>query len=387
MAPGRVQVVDTGASLEVALGRGFTQEDLAAIKSVRGRRWDPRRLVWVLPRGQVVEDHLARAFGERLRMAEGGAERAGPPRDDREAVGASPPSAEPASAEPADVEAVRDPAAIDELLERTRRELVIRGYAPRTRKVYLGHVRRFLAWRARAPKAELAEEMRCYLLHIVEQGRVGRSYHNQAVSALRFLSQSVLGRPGLAEDIPRPRPERQLPRVLSKEEVRRLLEQVRHPKHRAIVLVLYSAGLRVSEVVRLRPEDLDTDRRLLRVRRGKGGKDRYTLLSPKAMEAVRIYREAYPGGSWLFPGTRPDRHYGARSVQKIVVEAAERAGLGRRVTPHMLRHSFATHLLESGTDLRYIQELLGHHSSRTTEIYTHVSDTHLGSIRSPLDEE
>ena len=123
------------------------------------------------------------------------------------------------------------------------------------------------------------------------------------------------------------------------------------------------------------------------MRRGKGRKDRYTLLSSRALEAVRIYREAYPSGSWLFPGSRPDRHYTARSVQKIVAQAAERAGLGKRVTPHMLRHSFATHLLESGTDLRYIQELLGHHSSRTTEIYTHVSDTHLGAIRSPLDEE
>jgi site-specific recombinase XerD len=373
VAHGLVQVADTGVSIEVTLGRGFTGEDLEAIKSVRGRRWDPRRLVWILPRGQAVQDHLARVFGERIRTAD---------RADRERGGATPPNAEQAGDEPA-----RDPSAIQELLERTRRELVIRGYAPRTRKVYVGHVRRFLAWRAQAPGAELAEEMRRYLLRIVEQGRVGRGYHNQAVSALRFLSQSVLARPGLAEDIPRPRPERQLPRVLSKEEVRRLLAQVRHPRHRAIVLVLYSAGLRVSEVVRLRPEDLDTDRRLLRVRRGKGRKDRYTLLSPKAMEAVRIYRDAYPGGSWLFPGTRPDRHYGARSVQKIVAEAADRAGLGRRVTPHMLRHSFATHLLESGTDLRYIQELLGHQSSRTTEIYTHVSDTHLGSIRSPLDEE
>ena len=365
MAPGLVRVVDTGAFLEVALGRGFTEEDLASIKAVRGRRWDPERLVWILPRGQAVEERLARAFGERIQPA------------DRARGRASPPSGEPA----------RDPSASEELLERARRELVIRGYARKTQKVYVGHVRRFLAWRAGAPKAELAEEMRRYLFQIVEQGRVGRSYHNQAVSALRFLSQNVLGLPSVAEDIPRPKPERPLPRVLSKEEVRRLLEQVRHPKHRAIVFVLYSAGLRVSEVVRLRPEDLDTDRCLLRVRRGKGRKDRYTLLSSRAMEAVRIFRDAYPAGSWLFPGGRPDRHYGARSVQKIVAQAAARAGLGRRVTPHMLRHSFATHLLESGTDLRYIQELLGHHSSRTTEIYTHVSDTHLGSIRSPLDEE
>lgn len=264
---------------------------------------------------------------------------------------------------------------------------MIRGYARRTQKVYLGHIRRFLDGGGVGSRVDLAEPMRRYLLHIVERRRVGRGYHNQAVSALRFLARHVLDRPALAEGIPRPRPERKLPRVLSKEEVRRLLEQVRHPKHRAIVSLLYSAGLRVGEVVRLRPDDLDADRRMLRVRKGKGRKDRYTLLSARAMEAVRIYREAFPSRGWLFPGARPGRHYGARSVQKIVADAAVRAGLGKRVTPHMLRHSFATHLLESGTDLRYIQELLGHQSSRTTEIYTHVSDTRLAAIRSPLDEE
>jgi site-specific recombinase XerD len=175
---------------------------------------------------------------------------------------------------------------------------------------------------------------------------------------------------------------------LSRAQVRRLVNQIRHPKHRAIVLLLYSAGLRVGEVVRLKKEDLDTDRGLLRVRQGKGSKDRYTLLSTRALEAVRIYQAAYPSEErWLFPGERRGRHYGSRSVQRIVREAARKAGLGEHVTPHVLRHSFATHLLEAGTDLRYIQELLGHKSSRTTEIYTHVSSTRLAAIRSPLDED
>jgi site-specific recombinase XerD len=149
---------------------------------------------------------------------------------------------------------------------------------------------------------------------------------------------------------------------------------------------MYSAGLRVSEVVRLRPEDLDIDRGMIRVRRGKGAKERYTLLSARVVDAIRIYLAAFPSRPWLFPGARPDRHYTTRSVQKIVHRAAQRAGIGKHVTPHTFRHSFATHLLESGTDLRYIQELLGHSSSRTTEIYTHVTTTRLASIRSPLDE-
>jgi site-specific recombinase XerD len=148
---------------------------------------------------------------------------------------------------------------------------------------------------------------------------------------------------------------------------------------------MYSAGLRVSEVVRLRIEDVDPERGMLRVRRGKGAKDRYTLLSARALTVLRIYLAAFPTKAWLFPGARPEHHYSARAVQKIVRRAAERAGLDKRVTPHTLRHSFATHLLESGTDIRYIQELLGHTSSRTTQIYTHVSRTHLATIRSPLD--
>ena len=295
-------------------------------------------------------------------------------------------------------EDAQHPSVRSPILERVREALVLQGYSPRTRKVYLGHIRRFLEWRpveatdpesdAPAPSAlppTLPDPM-AYLLHLVQEVGVSRSYHNQAVSALRFLFDRVLEAPALADRIPRPKREEQLPRVLSTDEVRRFLAQVRHPKHRALVLLIYSAGLRVSEAVRLRPEDLDADRGLLRVRRGKGRKDRYTLLSEKALTAVRVYREAFPGGEWLFPGQHRGRHYTTRSVQRIITRAAEAAGLAKRVTPHTLRHSFATHLLEAGTDLRYIQELLGHKSSRTTEIYTHVSTPRLAAIRNPLDE-
>jgi integrase/recombinase XerD len=153
-------------------------------------------------------------------------------------------------------------------------------------------------------------------------------------------------------------------------------------------MLLYPGGLRVSEVVRLRLVDLDGDRGLLRIRSGKGRKDRYTLLSRIALEAVErhLLFQDRPSGPWLFPGERQGRHLGTRSVQKMVSRAGVRAGIRKRVTPHTLRHSFATHLLEGGTDLRYIQELLGHASSRTTEIYTHVSNRDLSRIRNPLDE-
>jgi site-specific recombinase XerD len=150
-------------------------------------------------------------------------------------------------------------------------------------------------------------------------------------------------------------------------------------------MLVYSAGLRVGEVVRLRPSDLDVDRGLLRVRRGKGGKDRRTLLADRAVEALRTYQSAYPCERWLFPGARPDRHLTPRSVQRVVKRAARSAGIEKNVTTHTLRHSFATHLLEGGTNLRVIQELLGHQSVRTTQIYTHVAKSTLEGVRSPLD--
>lgn len=266
--------------------------------------------------------------------------------------------------------------------------LVVRGYSPRTRKVYLGHLRRFLAWcreRQDAVPDDPTGRARAYIVDLVERGGISRSYHNQVVSALRFYYEGVLGEPELALQVPRPRRDRRLPSVLSQKEVARLLGQSRNPKHRALLMLLYSAGLRVGEVVRLRMEDLDVDRGLLRVRGGKGGKDRFTLLAQRAAEAVRIYLEAFPTEEWIFPGARSDRHLTTRSVQRVVKRAAEAAGIEKRVTAHTLRHSFATHLLEGGTNLRVIQELLGHHSARTTQIYTHVARSTLESVRSPLD--
>ncbi len=254
--------------------------------------------------------------------------------------------------------------------------------------MYLGHVRRFLEWTGSDVSglpddpSTLAQE---YIYELADVRGVSRSYHSQVVSAIRFLFEDVLDRPRLALSIPRPKPQRKLPSVLSTNEVARILARPRNLKHRALLMLLYSSGLRVSELVRLRPADVDADRRLLRVRRGKGGKDRYTLLARRAIEAVTIYQAAFPTDRWLFPGQKPDRHLTTRSVQRVLENAAQAAGIRKKVTPHMLRHSFATHLLESGTNLRIIQDLLGHRSARTTQIYTHVARSTLEGVRSPLD--
>jgi integrase/recombinase XerD len=269
------------------------------------------------------------------------------------------------------------------LLERFDEEMRLRGYATRTRRVYLGHARRFL--RDSGSGAELADDLRAHVLAKLRGGGISRSYHSQLISALRLFCSTVLGRDIDELPLERPRREHRLPTVLSWDELRRFLAAVRNPKHVAILAVAYSAGLRVGEVVRLRPEDLDRDRGLIRVRGGKGRKDRHTLLSDAALALVDAYLEGASPGSWLFPGSRPGRPLSPRSVQKVTAAARRRAGITKPLTPHVLRHSFATHLLETGTDVRLIQELLGHASVRTTEIYTHVSNRQLGRIRSPLD--
>jgi site-specific recombinase XerD len=270
-------------------------------------------------------------------------------------------------------------------VEHLRRELRIRGYSPRTSKVYLAHLRGFLRHLDARAEGATDEDIRRYLLHLVEEKRVSRAYLNQAVSAIKFFYRHVLRSPRTVDSIPRPRSERKLPAVLSRAEVMRLLNAPENVKHRVILLLTYSAGLRVGEVVRLRVEDIESDRGLIRVRGGKGRKDRVTTLSPAVLGTLRLYWRAYRPRDWLFPGQRPDRHLTVRSVQNVLSRALERAGIDRRVTMHTLRHSFATHLLEDGTDLRYVQELLGHSRPETTMIYTHVTQKDLARIRSPLD--
>ncbi|OYD14748.1 recombinase XerC [candidate division WOR-3 bacterium JGI_Cruoil_03_51_56] len=178
--------------------------------------------------------------------------------------------------------------------------------------------------------------------------------------------------------------DRKLPVVLPEHEVLRILSKIINLKHWAIIMLIYSAGLRVSEIVRLKIRDIDGDRKMLWVRGGKGAKNRYTLLSGIALETLRNYYKAYRPKEWLFGGQRKG-HYSRRSVEKIMEHAIKKAGIQKEASVHSLRHSFATHLLENGVDLRYIQELLGHKSSKTTEIYTHVTRKSLLKIKSPLD--
>jgi site-specific recombinase XerD len=273
------------------------------------------------------------------------------------------------------------------LLETVRRELRLRNYSPKTIKAYSSCLRSFVRHFARRHPRELSEQdIRGYLLHLLEAESLSPATVNQVFNALRFLYVELYRRPFMVGSIPRPEKEKRLPVVLSQEEVKGIFDAVRNPKHRLVLMVTYSAGLRVGEAVKLRPEDIDSTRNLIHVRGGKGKKDRYTILSPVIIEELRAYWKCYRPGGWLFEGQKAGRHYTVRSAESVFDSAVEKAGIRKSVSIHSLRHAFATHLLEAGVDLRYIQELLGHSSSKTTEIYTHVSRKNIGCIRSPIDQ-
>ncbi len=227
-------------------------------------------------------------------------------------------------------------------------------------------------------------DIREYLLYLIEEKEVSMSYQNQAINAIKFYYEQVLGRPVKTYYIQRPKTGRKLPNVLSEQEVQMILKHTANIKHKAILSLIYSAGLRRGELINLKPADIDSKRMYVKIRGGKGDKDRYSILSEKVLELLRKYFREYKPKEWLFEGQFGGQ-YSATSIQHILKDAVHRAGIRKRVTVHTLRHCFATHLLEHGVDLRYIQELLGHQSPKTTEIYTHITQRGLGKIKSPLD--
>jgi site-specific recombinase XerD len=227
-------------------------------------------------------------------------------------------------------------------------------------------------------------EVRAYQVHLVSRG-VSWDGFNQAVCALRFFYGVTLGRSAMVERIPYARKLRHLPVVLSTDEVARFLAGVPNLKHRMALTTAYAAGLRVSEVVRLKIADIDSARMLLRVEQGKGGKDRYVMLSPRLLAMLRRYWRAEKPCHWLFPGHNQSRSLNPSVLQGACRAARAAAGFDKPVTMHTLRHSFATHLLEAGTDIRTIQVLLGHNDLSTTTRYARVATTTIGSTQSPLD--
>jgi integrase/recombinase XerD len=273
---------------------------------------------------------------------------------------------------------------ISPLRQRMIEDMVVRNFVEKTRNDYIRQVTTFTAFLRRSPDTATPEDLRRYQLHQRQNG-VSPPSMNGAVAALRFFFTTTLDRPEMARYLTFVREPRKIPVVLSPEEVTRLLEAAPGPKYKAALSAAYAAGLRVSEVVALKVSDVDSQRFLLRIEQGKGRKDRFAMLSPKLLELLRDwYRIARPA-VWLFPGRDPMLPMTTRQFTRAVHAAANMAEIKKRVTPHTLRHSFATHLLEEKVDVRLIQVLLGHVKLDTTQLYTHVATNIIRAVMSPLD--
>ncbi len=264
--------------------------------------------------------------------------------------------------------------------------LLLKRYSWKTIKSYKNCFRQFIKhYDDIKPRQITRQQINGYLKTMITERNISVSHQSQIMSAIKMFYIAVAQQPEIVEGLFQPKPPQKLPQVLLEEEVTALLNAVDNPKHRCILMLIYSAGLRLGEVVNLRLNEFQPERNRLFVRGGKGQKDRCTILSPKVWERLQEYLNVYKPLEWVFEGATGGK-YSDRSVQEIFTRAKIRSNINPNATVHTLRHSFATHLLEKGVDLRYIQELLGHESSKTTEIYTHITHKGWDKIKSPIDD-
>jgi site-specific recombinase XerD len=265
-------------------------------------------------------------------------------------------------------------------------DMTIRGMAEKTKQAYVHAVAEFAGYYRRSPERIGEREVQQYLLHLLQERGMSWSTCNVATNGLRFLYRITLERPDTEFCIPRAKQPQRLPEILSREEIERLFQAALNPKHRTVLMLTYSAGLRVSEVARLKVGDIDSARMSIRVDQGKGKKDRYTVLSQRMLRELRGYWQVYRPREWLFTAARtPDRPIHTHTLQKIFYAVKRRARIAKRCGIHALRHAFATHMLEAGTDIHTIQKLLGHGHITTTMRYFHLTQQHLMDAGSPLD--
>jgi integrase/recombinase XerD len=276
------------------------------------------------------------------------------------------------------------PKPISSLRQRMIDDMTARRFKEKVQKDYVRHVRTFTAFLDRSPDTATSEDLRRYQLHLAQQ-QISAGSINAAIAALRFFFTVTLERPDLVRPLRVVNEPRKAPVVLSREEVARLLEAAPGLKYKAALSVAYGAGLRVSEVANLKVSDIDSQRMTLRVEQGKGQRDRDVMLSPQLLQLLREWWKAARPQVWLFPGQNPINPVTARQINRAVTAAKTLAGISKRVSPHTLRHSFATHLLEQGADIRVIQVLLGHAKLETTALYTRVAVSTIRDVESPLE--
>jgi integrase/recombinase XerD len=263
-------------------------------------------------------------------------------------------------------------------------DMTARRYSEKVQKAYVRHVRTFAAFLGQSPDTATSDDLRRFQLHMAQQ-QISPGSINAAIAALRFFFTVTLERPDLVRPLTTVNKPRKAPVVLSQEEVARLLEAAPGVKYKAALSVAYGAGLRVSEVANLKVSDIDSQRMMLRVEQGKGQRDRYVMLSPQLLELLRDWWRAARPQVWIFPGQNPINPMTPRQLNRAVTAAKNLAGISKRISPHTLRHSFATHLLEQGVDIRVIQVLLGHAKLETTALYTRVAVNTARDVKSPLE--
>lgn len=265
-------------------------------------------------------------------------------------------------------------------------KMTLLNYSGNTIKNYKNHFSKFLEYfKDKKPSEISKKEILEYLLAKWSNNKLSESEQNQKINSIKFFYEKVLNRPREVYEIPRPKKPFKLPEVFSENEVRRILDAAGNLKHKCILCLAYAGGLRVSEIINLKIADIDSDRMVIHIKNSKGKKDRIVMLSKKLLIILREYFKSYKPKSYLFEGMNGGK-YSARSIQALLKNVKSKAGVKKRGSVHTLRHSFATHLFEGGTDILSIKKLLGHNSLRTTMIYTHVSKEYINKIQSPLDK-
>ena len=345
------------------------------IKRIHGKKWNAQEALWEVPYTQLTIRFIEKYIGDKIRWTF-------QPEDDL------PEGIVPVETRDFPMNGVQTTyvrARYEEAVTAMQQYMMLKNYSRTSIKSYLNCFREFIRYYDDVKPTQLTrKQMEAYLLFMLNTKHISRSYQSQILSALKLFYTAVVDQADKVEGLFHPKKAFMLPNVLTESEVARLLRSVGNLKHQCILMLIYSGGLRLSEVISLKIKDIQIQERRIFVRDGKGKKDRCTLLSDKAVPLLEQYLELYMPVEWLFEGVNGGQ-YSARSVQRIFEAAKFKSGINPDATVHTLRHSFATHLLEKGVNLRYIQELLGHNSSKTTEIYTHITQRGIGQIKSPLD--
>lgn len=341
----------------------------STVKKMEGRKWSATYAAWLLPVETTDISRLKSLFGEKYQI---------------QAINES----SVATEEHIHIKDVASSLSIknSEAMDLYRRQVVLKGYSPATLKTYTSEFRQYLVTlRGVAAKDMSVERLKDYFYYCHTQLKMSEAHIHSRINALKFYYEQVLGRESFFWEIPRPKKQMQNPTLFNPDEIAAILKATENIKHKTMLMMAYSAGLRVSEVVALKPSDIDSKRMCLHIRQGKGKKDRMVGLSPVLLVMLRAYWQEYKPKVYLFEGQEPGSQYTSRSLQLVLGQAKARAGVLKKGSIHALRHSFATHLLDRGTDIMMIMKLLGHNDIKTTLRYLHVSNRDLLHVVSPLD--